>query len=368
MTNRNDLPVSWRARRSTRTAAIAGGLALLAAACSSGHKAALPTTLPPTTAATTTTEPPTTTTTRPPVKAVQPLTGLPATSSRTTDPAVVVKIDNVDQARPQTGLQYADIVYEAEVEGGLSRLAAVFQSTYPTDVGPVRSGRLTDEGVADDLNHPVLTFSGTNGIFLPLLRAQPLTEVDASNHPEQFRRVGYNAPHNYYVSVASLATLSTTHQAPRPLFTYLPASHAFGGAGVAAASGISMSFPAASVSWSDQPRTGLWSRMQNGTADTLIDGSQISAVNVVVYFCNYIVSGVASGEGVADATIPEGILTGTGPVWVLSRGRIVKGTWHRADLTHPATYTDSANKPIALTPGNTWVELLPSGSAPTVTP
>jgi hypothetical protein len=362
-----DRPARPSRRPSHRRAALGLGLlTVLAAACGSGHKKAAPavTAAPttPSTEATTTT--PTTV-----APSVYPLTGLPATNpTQMHDPAVVVKIDNVDAARPQSGIGSADVVYEAEVEGGLTRLAAVFQSSYPTNVGPVRSGRLTDEGVADDLAHPVLAFAGTNAIFMPILQAQPVTLVTADNYPGQFIREGDNAPHNLYSNVGGLASLSTTHTAPAPLFAYLKPGQSFGGAGAAPASAMSFSFPAASVGWTYDQTSGRWTRTQNGTPDVLSSGAQISAENVVVYFVGYANSGTASGEGVPDAEIPDGILTGTGNAWILSGGKVVKGTWTRAGLTTPATYTDSSGAPIALQPGNTWVELAPLGTIPTITP
>jgi hypothetical protein len=350
--------------QSKRVIYVMAASALVASACSGGHKRAAPPTTVSTTTSSTTLAP--TTTVPPPV---YPLTGMPAPSAKQLqNPAVVVKIDNVSMARPQTGIQGADIVYDAEVEGGLSRLAAVFQSNYPARVGPVRSGRLTDEGVADDLNHPVLAFAGTNAIFMPMLEAQPLTVVTADNHPEQYVRLGSNAPHNLYANVGNLASVSTTHAAPSPLFTYLPAGQRFWGAGAGAASQVSFSFPAASVGWAWSAAAGKWERTQDGTPDLLSSGQQISATNLVIYSTRYIVSGIASGEGVPDAPIPEGILTGTGPVWVFSGGRVVQGTWKRASLTSVATYTDSAGAPIALAPGNTWVELTPAGTVPSITP
>lgn len=356
-------PDSRAARR--RAALGLSAVAVVSAACSSGHKKAAPSTTASTTPSTTVA--PTTSTTT--VPATYPLTGEPVTNKvQQTSPAVVIKIDNVDQARPQTGLDYADVVYDAEVEGGLTRLAAVFQSAYPPEVGPVRSGRLTDEGIADDLNHPVLVFAGTNAIFLPLLMAQPATVVDDDNHPEQFVRVGNDAPHNLYSDVAKLAALSSTHTAPAPLFSFVKPGQAFTGSGVAPAAGVSFSFPAASVRWTWDAATGKWNRSQDATPDVLADGHQISATNVMIYFVPYITSGVATGEGVAPAPIPEGILTGTGNVWVFSGGKVVKGTWQRPNLTTPATYTDHSGHPIALDRGNTWVELAPVGTIPAITP
>ncbi|HUJ66202.1 MAG TPA: DUF3048 domain-containing protein, partial [Acidimicrobiales bacterium] len=241
-------PGSRRRRRRLGLVAVSAAVAAsVLGACGTHHKVSAS----PTTSATTV--PPTTTptTTQPPGPPVSPLTGLVETNSQQLHaPAVVVKIDNIDVARPQSGINQADIVYEEMVEGGLTRLAAVFQSDYPAVVGPVRSGRLTDEYIADDLNRPVFTFSGTNANFLPILDSQPLTPVNESNEPSLFYRAGPKAaPDNLYSDVADLARLSKTNTAPAPLFPYLTSGSQFGGAGAAPAASVSIAFPAASIHW-----------------------------------------------------------------------------------------------------------------------
>ncbi len=338
---------------------------VVAAACGSAHKKAAPTTTSSTSSTSSSTVAPSTTTLPP----TWPLTGLPAKNAAVTHvPAVVVKIDNVSVARPQAGIDQADVVYDTMVEGGLSRLAAVFQSHYPTLLGPVRSGRLTDEGVADDLNHPILAFAGTNADFMPILQAQPLTLATMNNYPNLYQRIGGNAPHNLYTNVGTMVKTVNVHTWPAPLFNFLQPGQPFGGAGVTPATAVSFSFPAASVAWNYDPAGHVWRRTQDGTPHTVQAGFQIAAANVVIYFTPYITSGMATGEGLPPAPIPEGILTGTGNVWVFSAGKVVKGTWTRPNLTTPATYKDSAGATIKLTPGNTWVELAPVGTIPAITP
>jgi len=301
---------------------------------------------------------------------VFPLTGIPATNpGQLHAPAVVVKIDNVDAARPQEGIGQADVVYEEMVEGGLTRLAAVFQSDYPTVVGPVRSGRLTDEFIADDLNHPVYAFSGTNADFLPILDSQPVTPVNENNEPALFYRAGpHVAPDNLYSNVAALAQLSRTKTAPAPLFSYVANGGQFGGPGGGPAGSIAISFPAASIDWQYSAAAGGWVRDQNGTPDVDAAGHPIVATNVVVMFVNYVTSGMAVGEGVPPTPIPEGVLTGAGQAWFLSAGKIIRGTWSRSGLTTVATCKNLAGGPVSLTAGKTWIELVPTGEVPTVTP
>ena len=105
-----------------------------------------------------TTVPETTTTTIPVV--VNPLTGAPAADESILNrPALVVKIDNHPRARPQWGLNQADLVFEENVEQ-LTRFAAVFHSQGSDPVGPIRSGRQQDIDLLGSLNHPLFAWSG----------------------------------------------------------------------------------------------------------------------------------------------------------------------------------------------------------------
>jgi hypothetical protein len=353
----------WLSAAATATAVATVG------ACGSHHGvAAAPTTTSTVpAAATTTTKPaPPTTVASPPTS---PLTGLPQPNkAQLKAPAVVVKIDNVDPARPQSGVNQADVVYEEMVEGGLTRLAAVFQADYPTLVGPVRSGRLTDPPIVDDLNHPVFAYSGTNAVFLPILRSQPVTAVDDGNHAASFWRTSlHDNPHNLYSSVVGLASMSTTHAPPPPLFNYLPAHTAFHGTGIQPAAQVAIGFPNAAVGWTWSPAAHLWLRSQNGTIDVDGAGIQLSTTNVIVQFVPYIVS-LRGYESGIPTTIPAGELVGTGVAWLFSNGEMVKGTWSRATVTSVTTYKDARGAPIRLNRGRTWVELPQIGVTPTVVP
>src|SRR5438105_3349546 len=104
---------------------------------------------------------------------VAPLTGLPGDPDKLSRPALIVKIDNAPKARPQAGINKADVVVEEMVEGGITRLASVFQST-DSPVEPVRSARSTDVAFASALHRPLFAYSGANPTFLSLVRAAPM--------------------------------------------------------------------------------------------------------------------------------------------------------------------------------------------------
>jgi hypothetical protein len=348
---------------------VALGVVLVAAGCGSSAKTATSTTVtPPTTArsapTTASTVPPTTSTTKVAVPAA-PLTGLPQPDSAALNrSAVVVKIDNVDQARPQTGVTEADVVYEEMVEGGLTRLAAIFQTNLPDPVGPIRSGRTTDEGIIDDLNYPVFVYSGANTDFLAELAQQPVVNVNADTHGSLFFRGGtHPAPHNYFANATDLAALAIPGKGgPPALFDYRSGEQA-PNAGATPTGSASINFPSAQATWTWQAKTGTWLRAQNGTPDVDVAGTQISAANVVVQSIPY----VTALTEVGGTIIPEGEQVGTGKAWILTNGSMVQATWTRPSLTSVATYKDSAGNPILLTPGQTWVELLPNNLSPTFT-
>jgi len=334
-------------------------LGLLAGCGGGGKKAAATTTTTPTTLVTTTTAPP----------PVYPLTGLPATDpAKLTRPALVVKIDNADgngSARPQMGLNQADVVYEEMVEGSVTRLAAVFHSDDSDPVGPVRSARTTDIAVFTPLNNPLYAWSGANTDFAAIIRASALIDVGVDAEPSAYQRrseSGHVAPHNLYSSTPALFALAPPDaQPPSPLFAYRTATDPMG-AGAAAVGSVNLTFGggagSAPVDWSWDAPSRAFFRVQRGTPDVDEAGVQVTAQNVVIEFVGYHNTGYVDPSG---APVPEGDLVGTGECWVLTNGMIVKGTWTKPTTEAITTYTDAAGAPIKLTPGHTWVELPPIG-------
>ena len=131
-----------------------------------------------------------------------PLTGLPVTQRR---PALAVKIDNSPDARPQSGLNQADVVFEELVESGITRYIAVFHSTDAEVVGPVRSGRTSDLVILTNLNRPLFGSSGGNSGVLAELNEANLSNVIENRAPSAYYRDNSrDAPHNLYTSTAGL--------------------------------------------------------------------------------------------------------------------------------------------------------------------
>jgi hypothetical protein len=293
-------------------------------------------------------EPATTTTTIPLPKA--PYTGLPFAGDEAIllRPAVVVKVDNHPRARPQTGLDRADMVIELRAEG-VTRFMAVYHSELPEPVGPVRSARTSDFDLLTALNQPAFAYSGANAIVDRGLGALPIY-ARYENRADFFRARNRNAPHNLYVNPAGMqAALPEDAEAPQPWFTFADVATVVE-QGRAISGDVTVVFqgsPLVRYRWDNE--IGGWLRTQDGSTHSTENGDQLAPANVVVLETRY-------GVSRADAESPELISVGFGSATILTAGRVVQGTWSRTDNTRPPEISDIDGQPILLAPGQTWVE------------
>jgi hypothetical protein len=303
----------------------------------------------------------TTTTTAPPVA---PLTGLPvADVASLARPALIVKMDNVEpKARPQAGLNQADVVYEERVEGSVTRLLTVFHSTDAEPVGPVRSARTSDIGIFSPLNRPFFAWSGANVPFTQRIRAANVNDVGVDVATEEYTRDrGRPAPSNLMLrSTTSIRSRPAEGaSAPPAIFTYRAAGAAPAHLEPVAAVRVNYGSLAGSAPVEYRWNGEGWARSQAGTPHVDSAGVQVAPPNVIIQFVNYAGSDVTDQFG---TPIPEAQLVGDGEVWVLTAGGLVAGTWHKPSVEAVTTYTDVDGNPIALTPGRTWVALpMPGG-------
>ncbi len=321
---------------------------------------------------TSTTEPTTTTTTTPPLLA--PLTGLPWTLEPLLvgRPALVVKVSNADgnraafQARPQAGINEADIVAEVLTEGGVTRFMAIFHSTDAAEVGPVRSFRTTELDILPGLGLPLFAYSGANRDFLRRLRdSGRVVDVGIDNATSAYRRVdGRSHDQSLMTSTPALyaAAEGSGATAPPPWFTYRADVAAPPGAGARPALGVGYTMGggagAVPVEYAWDGRG--YARVQKGTPHTAPDGVQVAPANVVIQFIEYVSTGSVDTSGSA---VPEGRVIGDGEAWVFTNGQVVEGRWWKPDASAVTSFTDADGAPIGLTPGRTWMAFAPPGTA-----
>ena len=301
----------------------------------------------------------TSTTTTAPTYPTAPLTGLPdSTGVSLTRPALTVKIENTPEALPQWGISEADVVYEEIVNGGITRLAAIFNSHAPTKVGPVRSVRPTDTQVVWPIGG-IFAFSGGAPYAIASIETAPVKLIDEdAAGAAMFRDPDLEAPHNLFASAPALFAFKGTPTPPPALFSYRAASAQPVGAPVTK---FVVPFPSIyPVTWTWDSATNSWDRTLFGQPDVTGTGQRESPKNVIVMYVNY-VNGIGTENSYAD-------LQGSGTAMVFSGGKEIVGTWSRgsskADIIQ---YLTSSGAAIRLTPGQTWVELLNVGAALSIT-
>jgi hypothetical protein len=323
---------------------IVGVCALALAACGgSGKKAAPPKAAP---------KPKATTTTRPAPPPVAPLTGLPSPMNvANTRCVVTVKIDNTPVSQPKSGIDQADVVWEEVVEYNITRLAAMFNSQAPTEVGKVRSVRKTDQALVWPVKG-VFAYSGGAAYAVESINTAPVVQLDEDRAGSMmFRNHSQYAPYNLYAHVDQMYSACKS-PAPPPLFLYRAAGQAPTGDPASTATvGFKNGY---AVTWRWNPISGGWTRVIFGRPEVAISGATLAPKNVVVMTVNY----VGGDPRPAHLGIgAEAQLVGTGPLQVFTAGKVIKGTWSRSDKEHPAKLLDATGNEIKLTPGQTWVEL-----------
>jgi hypothetical protein len=345
--------VTWsRGRLLTVAVAVAAAIALALVVAAlvrggdetpAGPSAAGPSTPPATSPTPSPTPPP----------AVSPFTGLAGPAGR---PVLGVKIDNVRPARPPTGLTKADIVYVEPVEGGLSRILAVFSGQVPASVGPVRSARESDLELLRQFGHPALAFSGANKKVLGLIRRAPVTEVSPDRAGGAYRRSGSRpAPHNLFADPARLLRGAKDVSTARDIgfrFGPLPA-----GAGKPATT-EQVAYGAATTSF--RWRGGRWQVSMDGRPATTTEGPQLAASTVVIQYVS--ITSSRFHDTVGNVT-PYTHSAGSGTALVLRDGVAIPARWSRPDASRGTTFTTEAGAPLPFAAGQVWVVFADKSSA-----
>lgn len=326
--------------------ALVVGVALAACTSGSGAKRSLPPGVSPSGAS------------LPPAPPICPLTGLGPKGGKVPNrPALAVKVENIPVARPQTGLSFADIIYEEPVEGGITRFIVIYQCRDASRIEPIRSGRLTDPDILVQFGHPLFAYSGAVPRVVSKVRRAGLIDINvtiAKAASSYHRDPNRPAPHNVYSSTKELyRAAGVAEEPPNPVFTY--SSDAPNGRRIRS---IHLPFSGVSdVFWKWSATKKAYLRFHGTVPHTYSDGTQVSAVNVVVQVSRIIITNITDAAG---APSPEVVATGEGKAYILRGGRMIIGTWKRPSLKVLTKYYDAKGNEVSLLPGNTWVELFPN--------
>lgn len=290
----------------------------------------------------------------PQVQVPSPLSAVPVDEALLRRPALAVRVDNAPAALPQEGLESAEIVLVTPVEGGLTRLLAVFHAELPERVGPVRSARAADAALVADLAG-VFAYAGASRPVLAHLRDSGLALAEEHQPPAAWARdPARQAPHNLF---ASPAALLDAHPDAPPARRPWPVDEAPGPPSSDPPAEVRLHYSrAAHAGWVWDAAAQGWLRSQDGAPHVTAGGRRVVAANVAIARVR---AEPGDGTDAAGNPVVELTVEGEGDALLLSAGRVTEARWHR-DPGGPLSWTAADGAPLALRPGPTWVELLPS--------
>jgi hypothetical protein len=283
--------------------------------------------------------------------AVWPLTGLPAPDQSPNHPVMIVKIDNTFASDPQIGLGSADMVVEELVEGGITRLAAMFYSKLPAKAGPVRSARASDIGVVTP-THAVLVASGMAPDTVRRLNdahvryytmGAPGVERDAGDPQHDFL-------HSVFVNLPKLA--ASLKSKPVVPASYLPWGAESDYTGVAPATNFAVRFSQATTT---RFKYDAATKKYDNVNTYAGHGDHFNADSVLVLRVR---EGDAGYRDPAGNPVPETLFFGSGNLVLFHHGQLIRGTWTKAKRDSPLQLATAAG-PLKVPAGHVWIELLP---------
>jgi hypothetical protein len=316
------------------------------------------------------TAPPTPTPVPTPVMVPDPLDGVLVTPATAKRHVVAVMIDDLWAARPQSGLSAASIVWQAPAEGGIPRYMALFSEGNPPAVGPIRSSRLYFIAWAAEWK-AVYAHVGGSPQALSLLNSSQGRGKVVWN-ADEFRWGGTYmwriktrlAPHNVYTDGKHLRSLVKAVKAPTSV-TYKTHWQFAPDAATAdrpTSGSIVVPYPQNRITYQYQRSTNTYLRTVSSEGKQYDVGTKpktrIAPKNVVVIYMHFGPLNDGSHKNRLEANF-----TGSGKALVFTNGKLVKATWKKASITAP-TYLYAANgKPVTLTVGQTFVQVVPIGTA-----
>ncbi len=301
-----------------------------------------------------------------PIIYTSPLSGAVVAAGLEKRPVTAIMIENSLDARPQSGLRDASIVFEAIAEGGITRFLTLYQEGEPGYIGPVRSLRPYYLDWAAPFNASIVHVGGSLDSLQQIRDPnQGLRDIDQFFNPGTFSRIPERyAPHNVYTSSARLDELIGKKGFSTSTFTpWTRKVEAPSKAPNANKIDLVVSGPAFNVHYDYQPETNSYVRNQGGALHTDITSAQDPSPQplrpkVVVA----LVMPYSYGAG-SDGNRSTYNTYGTGKMYLFQDGIVTEGTWSKPDRKTPFSFVDAAGKALPMNPGQTWLTVVSTPTA-----
>lgn len=273
---------------------------------------------------------------------------------------LAVKIDNTSPAHPQEGLRSADIVYVEQVEGGETRIMAMFSSKYPKRIGPVRSARISDLHLLDQYGKPAFAFSGVQSKMKKNIRKSALFDISQDNGGTSYYRYGggkpggRSAPYNLFADTKGLLKQAPRASRPKDIgFRFGPAPE-----GGKPMKQFKARWPAASMTFKWSAKEKRWLSYHNERPNVAVEGGLLGGETVVI---QYVRTSRSKFHDFLGSYTPYLHTVGKGKAWVLRDGMAYKCDWSRKNDKSGTTFTTEAGEPMLFAPGQVWVVILNAG-------
>ena len=286
-----------------------------------------------------------------------PLTGLEVTDqSTTTKPVTGIMIENSPDARPQSGLKQAEVVYEAIAEGGITRFLALYQQNKPQLIGPVRSVRMYYVDWVAPYNASVAHVGGS-AAALAEVRNGNYRDIDQFfNSAYYWRATDRYAPHNVYTSFEKLDALNASKQYTTSNFTAWPRQDGKAAETPSATSiGINFSSALFNTHYDYDAQSNTYLRSVGGEASNDREQGRIAPNVVIAMKVNM---SLVMEDGYRESITT----TGNGEADIFQNGTITKAEWHKASRAGSITFTDENGNEIKLNRGQTWIAAVPTST------
>ena len=271
-------------------------------------------------------------------------------------PILVVKIDDTKAARPQAGLEDADLVYIEQVEAGLTRLAAVFSSKIPAVIGPVRSARISDIEILEQFGRVAFAYSGAQKKLLPVIAAANLENLGAQR---QSREIYANDPLRNAPTAMMLQAQTLMQKVKEQQLPVAISKSA--GWNFAESVDTGTAIASAKVSWPANSYDAIWSATEkrwllsnNGVPNLAASGIHLGASTFVIQIVSITPSEYGDKFG---GVTPFTATVGSGRGYILRDGKYISALWDRPTPDVGTTWSTDQGEEIAFAPGQIWIAL-----------
>jgi len=280
------------------------------------------------------------------------ISGLPGLDG----PVLAVKIDDTREAHPQIGLEDADIVYIEQVEGGLTRLAAIFSSTIPTHIGPVRSARISDIELLAQYGHVAFAYSGAQKKMRSVIDAADFEDLGAQNHSSTIYTTDPVRIQPYAMVLRADLLMQFAKDRNLNIATSKSMGWKFGDApaGGVAINSVHISWPASSydASWSQDEKR--WLLDHSSEPDIAASGKHLGPTTLVIQLVS--ITDSIYGDKLGGVT-PFSATVGQGRGYILRDGRAYEALWSRTDESSGTKWRTKTGEEISFAKGQIWVAL-----------